>query len=202
MHCHVGIFAFDEVEVLDFAGPFEVFSVASRVRLIEKPDAEPPFKVFVVGETLRTIQARGHLQITPTFDFSKHPPIDVLIIPGGAVTQELENDASIEWIRQVAKNAELTASVCTGAFLLAKAGLLEAKNATTHWEDIEDLRARFPGVRVKEEIRWIDEGKVLTSAGISAGLDMSLHIVARLEGDKLARDTARQMDYDWKRTAS
>lgn len=97
-----------------------------------------------------------------------------------------------------AARAELTASVCTGAFLLGKAGLLDGKRATTHWEDVADLRAMFPQVRVIEGARWVDEGSVVTSAGISAGLDMSLHVVARLAGSELAARTARQMQYEWR----
>jgi transcriptional regulator GlxA family with amidase domain len=195
---NVGIYIFDEVEVLDFAGPFEVFSTASRVKLRIEPKSSRPFDVFTVGDGKKTIQARGGLAIVPSFDISKHPRIDVLIIPGGIVTAEIDKNAVVQWISQIAERAEITASVCTGAFLLGKAGLLEGKTATTHWEDIAELRAMFPNISVKENTRWVDEGSVITSAGISAGIDMSLHLVARLEGEELARKTARQMEFDWK----
>jgi transcriptional regulator GlxA family with amidase domain len=195
---NVGIYIFDEVEVLDFAGPFEVFSTASRVKLRIEPKSPRPFNVFTIGDGKRTVQARGGLAVMPGFDFSNHPLIDVLIIPGGIVTAELGKDVVVQWISQIAEDAESTASVCTGAFLLGKAGILAGKSATTHWEDIAELRAMFPDISIKENTRWVDEGTVITSAGISAGIDMSLHLVARLEGEELARKTARQMEFDWK----
>jgi transcriptional regulator GlxA family with amidase domain len=194
----VGIFLFYDVEVLDFAGPFEVFSTASRVKQRLEPDSPEPFKVRTVGRNTRGVAARGNLMVVPFDDFEIHDPIDVLLVPGGIVTEELERQDTIEWITKVAKTAEITASVCTGAFLLAKAGLLDGKTVTTHWEDIGDLRAMFPSLTVKENVRWVDEGNIITSAGISAGIDMSLHIVARLEGEELAVKTARQMEFDWK----
>jgi transcriptional regulator GlxA family with amidase domain len=195
---NVGIFLFYDVEVLDFAGPFEVFSTASRVKQRLEPDAPEPFKVRTIGKNTRGVAARGSLMVVPFDDFEIHDPVDVLIVPGGIVTKELERRDTIEWIAKVASTAELTASVCTGAFLLAKAGLLDGKTVTTHWEDIADLRAMFPALTVKENVRWVDEGNIITSAGISAGIDMSLHIVARLEGEELAVKTARQMEFDWK----
>lgn len=196
---NVGIYIFDEIEVLDLGGPFEVFSTASRMKARLQPDAARPFEVFTVAETLRPIRARGGLMIQPACDFTYHPAIDVLIVPGGVVTVELERPAVVEWIVRNANRATLTASVCTGAFLLAKAGLLRGKTITTHWEDIADFRAMFPGITVQESTRWVDAGDIVTSAGISAGLDMSLHLVARLESEELAVCTARQMDYDWQR---
>jgi transcriptional regulator GlxA family with amidase domain len=123
----------------------------------------------------------------------------VLVIPGGVVDAEFARENVISWIAQTSAQAELTASVCTGAFLLAKAGLLHGKPVTTHWEDLADFRRQFPGLDVREERRWIDAGNVVTSAGISAGIDMSLHLVARLEGEELATRTAHQMDYRWQR---
>jgi transcriptional regulator GlxA family with amidase domain len=120
------------------------------------------------------------------------------VVPGGVVTAELERPRVIAWVAVRASTAELTASVCTGAFLLGKAGLLKEKSATTHWEDIAALRAMLPKTRVVQAGRWVEGGTVITSAGISAGLDMSLHIVARLAGHDLAVRTARQMDYEWR----
>jgi transcriptional regulator GlxA family with amidase domain len=194
---NVGIYIFDDVEVLDFAGPFEVFSTASRVKSRLNPDAPKSFEVFTIADRIRNIRARGGLIVNPNFDIANHPAIDCLIIPGGVVTAELKRDLIIEWIARTASSATNTASVCTGAFLLAKAGLLHGKSATTHWSDIEDLRAMFPDVAVQANKRWIDTGKVITSAGISAGMDMSLHLIARLEGEDLAVKTARQMEYEW-----
>lgn len=198
---NVGIYIFDEIEVLDLGGPFEVFSVASRVMSRLQPGNAKPFEVFTIGERLRPIRARGGLMVQPNFDITNHPAIDLFIVPGGVVTEELERPAIIKWIAQTAARSSLTASVCTGAFLLAKAGLLDGKTITTHWSDIAEFRLMFPDIPVQENIRWVDSGKVVTSAGISAGIDMSLHLVARLESEELAVLTARQMDYDWQRLA-
>lgn len=194
---NIGIYIYDKVEVLDFAGPFEVFSTASRVRIKQHPEAVPPFNVFTIAESIRPIQARGGLQVFPKYDLGNHPPLDVLIIPGGIVFGELQKEKVVRWLTHCDLTTSITASVCTGAFLLAKAGLLEGKAATTHWEDIPDLRAMFPEVDVREEARWVDTGKIVSSAGISAGIDMSLHLVERLENKALAAGTARQMEFDW-----
>jgi transcriptional regulator GlxA family with amidase domain len=197
MTLHVGIYLYDEVEVLDFAGPFEVFTTAARVKARLAPAAAPPFEVFTVAGR-PVVRARGALAVQPHHTLADHPPIDLLIVPGGIVDAELARGATIDWIGETAQGAALTASVCTGAFLLAKAGLLEGRPATTHWEDIPALRAMFPGLEVREGARWVDSGQVVTAAGISAGIDMSLHLVARLEGRDLAEKTARQMEYDWR----
>jgi transcriptional regulator GlxA family with amidase domain len=194
---NVGIFLFDDVEVLDFAGPFEVFSTASRVKQRLEPASPKPFNVFTVAQTPDAVIARGGLRVMPHYHFADHPPIHVLIIPGGVITRELERQEVIDWIVRMAGTSELTASVCTGAFLLARAGVLDERPVTTHWEDIADLRRMFPEVIVKEHVRWVDDADVITAAGISAGIDMSLHIVSRLEGEELAVKTARQMEFDW-----
>ncbi len=197
----VAIYLFDEIEVLDLGGPFEVFSTASRMKGRLSPGAAKPFEVFTVADRLRQVRARGGLLLQPNYEFASHPAIDLLIVPGGVVTAELERTDIIEWIARTSAKAALTASVCTGAFLLGKAGVLADRTITTHWEDVADFRAMFPDIPVQTEQRWVDAGNVVTSAGISAGLDMSLHLVARLEGEELAIRTARQMDYDWQRSA-
>lgn len=199
---NVGIYIFDEIEVLDLGGPFEVFSTASRMKARLQPGAAKPFEVFTVADMVRPVRARGGLMVQPGFDIACHPAIDLFIVPGGVVTAELKRDAIIEWIARTAARSTITASVCTGAFLLGKAGLLRGKTITTHWEDIDDFRSMFPDIPVQGDRRWVDEGAIVTSAGISAGLDMSLHLVARLEGEELAVRTARQMDYDWQRSRS
>jgi transcriptional regulator GlxA family with amidase domain len=198
----VGIYIFDEIEVLDLGGPFEVFSTTSRMKTRLQPGAEKPFEVFTIADGIRPIRARGGLMMLPDFDIANHPVIDIFIIPGGVVTSELKRDAIVEWIARTAAKSTITASVCTGAFLLGKAGLLDGKTITTHWEDIDDFRAMFPDIPVQDKKRWVDAGTIVTSAGISAGLDMSLHLVARLESEELAVRTARQMDYDWQRSQS
>ena len=195
----VGIYIFDNVEVLDFAGPYEVFTTASRVfnKTSSASLENLPFGVFTVGKTKKSIYARAGLKLHPDYSITSHPTPDLLLIPGGVVTKELEDEDIISWIKSTSTFTTITASICTGAFLLAKAGLLEGKSSTTHWEDIDELRSMFPTLHVKENQRWVDEGSIVTSAGISAGIDMSLHLVERLMGQELAVNTAKQMEFDW-----
>jgi transcriptional regulator GlxA family with amidase domain len=193
----VGIFLFPEVEVLDFAGPFEVFSVASRVALRDGIASDAPFRVVTLARSTAPLRARHGLHVVPDFTLKSHPNIDLLIVPGGVVAQPLGDEDALSWISSTAAQAEIAASVCTGAFLLAKIGLLDGLAATTHWEDIPELRSGFPSVSVVEDRPWVDQGRIVTSAGISAGIEMSLHLVARLLGKALARSTARQMQYTW-----
>src|SRR5471030_2965141 len=161
------------------------------------PDTPPPLQVRTIAQTSATLRARAGLSIFPEADFSSTGHIDVLIVPGGVVTAELAKPPVVAWIAGMARDCELVASVCTGALLLAQAALLDQQDATTHWDDIDDLRAMFPKVRVQPQRRWIDNGRIVTCAGISAGIDMSLHLVERLAGRELALRTARQMEYDW-----
>jgi transcriptional regulator GlxA family with amidase domain len=147
------------------------------------------------------VRARAGLEIRPDHATDDHPPLDVLIVPGGVVTDELQKADVAAWLARQRAVVPLVASVCTGAFLLARAGLLDGLRATTHWEDVADLRAMFPRVEVVEGVRWVDEGAIATSAGISAGIDMSLHLVERLHDRALALRTARQMDFDWTENA-
>lgn len=195
---NVGIYVYDDVEVLDFAGPFEVFSVASRVAARQAANDPPPFAVFTVSRGGARVAARGRLGVVPAYGLDGHPDIDLLIIPGGVIDAERTNPQVIAWIRARAADAEIVASVCTGAFLLAEAGLLDGRRVTTHWEDADDLAARHPRLTVVRDAGgWIDEGRIVTSAGISAGIDMSLHLVGRLLGRAMAERTARQMEYRW-----
>ena len=189
---NIGIYIYDQAEVLDFSGPFEVFSTASRVC----PD-EDPFNVSLIGETGQVVMARAGYRVVPAYGFNNHPPNDVLVVAGGVHDDELHKPAVIDWITQQAKHAKIIASVCTGAFLLAEARLLRNRNVTTHWGDIDNLQACYPDLTVHASSRWIDEGSVVTSAGISAGIDMSLHLVGRLHSMELASKTAKQMEYDW-----
>ncbi len=193
----IGIHVFDQVEVLDFAGPYEVFTCASRVARSLSPQLAAPFRVLTIGKNAQPLRARAGLGFSPEADFSSAGRIDVLIVPGGVVDAELEDPAVAAWIGATAAQCELVASVCTGAFLLARAGLLDGQDVTTHWEDLAALQAMFPRLHVQANRRWVDNGKHVTSAGISAGIDMSLHLVERLAGRALAVATARQMEYDW-----
>lgn len=193
MTLSVGIYLFDQVEVLDFAGPYEVFTCAARVH----GGGEPLFRVFTLGDRRQPVRARAGLAIEPDYAINDHPAPDCLIIPGGVADAELEKSHVVDWIDRQAARAIITVSVCTGAFLLAKTGRLNEKSAATHWEDIPAMRAMFPTVRVQESVRWVDEGSIVSSAGISAGIDMCLHLVERLAGRQLAVRTARQLEFDW-----
>jgi transcriptional regulator GlxA family with amidase domain len=193
----VGILIFDEVEVLDFCGPFEVFASASATG--EAPrDEHRLFTVLTIAEENRTIHCRGGLLVQPHHTLTDHPPLDILVVPGGYGTRrELSNPVVLDWIAAQDKQTSLTTSVCTGAFLLAADGLLDGKRATTHWASIDWLREHYPAIDVRADERVVDEGHIVTSAGVSAGIDMALHVVARLHGHAIAADTARGMEYDW-----
>jgi len=191
----IGIYLFDDVEVLDFAGPFEVFFTASRLHSRLHPADPALFEVFTVAKSADPITTRGGLQVKPHYDFSNHPPINTLIVPGGVIEAELQQPAVIEWIKATSRSTRYTASVCTGAFLLAEAGLLHQRQAVTHWEDLHDLQSRYPHIQVLSDHRWVESGHIITAAGISAGIDMSLYLVARLAEADLALRTARQMEY-------
>ena len=195
----VAILAFDGMEVLDFAGPSEVFTTASRVQARRHPDAPPPFAVCSVALRRGPVHARAGLAILPDHTLDDAPAADLLLVPGGVVDGCLDDTALLRWIATAHAGTQVTASVCTGAFLLAAAGVLARGPATTHWEDAEALQAAVPALQVDASRRWVDAGRVVTSAGISAGIDMSLHLVARLADAALASATARQMDYRWAR---
>jgi transcriptional regulator GlxA family with amidase domain len=190
MKKNIAILLFDDVEVLDFAGPFEVFAVADELR------GHAVFNVFTVAENLGTVRARNGLKIIPHFSREDCPTPQILIVPGGFGTRALLNKpALLEWIRLKAKHAEIVMSVCTGALVLGKAGLLDGLRATTHHQSFELLRSVAPRTEVLESERFVDNGKVVTAAGVSAGIDCSLHIVERLLGSESADATARHMEY-------
>jgi len=192
----VGILLFDQVEVLDFAGPFEVFS---RTRLVpglesRRSEESAPFFVFTVAATRAPINATAGLQVLPRYAFADAPPIDILVVPGGFGTRALLADAgALDWIRNAAKGARLVTSVCTGSLLLASAGLLADRRATTHWGAL-DLLESLGGVRVDREKRVVDDG-VVTSAGVASGIDMAFYVVETLFGREVAQETARYIEY-------
>ena len=189
---NVAILVFDDVEVLDFCGPFEVFSVAASRR------DPPPFRVFTVAQRPGPVIARNGLSVNPDHGLHDCPAPDLLVIPGGQGTRPLlEDETLLAWIRERDSRCELTLSVCTGSLLLARAGLLAGLRATTHWGSLELLEALAPDTEVLGETRYVDNGRIITSAGISAGIDMSLHIVERLLGADHAALTARHMEYDY-----
>lgn len=194
MAYRTAILIFDEVEVLDFAGPFEVFSVTGRRRKLE------PFDVYTVAERLAPVAARNGLGINPKYSFANCPPPDILVVPGGYGTRrEMKNPVMLEWVARMAPSCDLLLSVCTGALVLGAAGLLDGREATTHFMAFDELRAVAPNAIIREGHRLVDNGNLILSAGVSAGIDMSLHVVARLLGVEVARETARYMEYegDW-----
>ncbi len=187
----VGILLFDEVEVLDFAGPFEVFSIT------ESEDHEKLFAVTTFAQEKKLIKARNGLEVMPRHDFENIPKMDILLIPGGygAENIEIHNIELIEWIRRQAVHTPIIASVCTGAFLLAEAGLLCGKTAVTHWMDSERLQKDYPKINVINNMKFYDEETVITSAGISSGIDMCLYLIKKLCGESVAAATAKRMEY-------
>ncbi len=193
----VGILVFDAVEVLDFCGPFEVFSV-TRLDESRRREDPSPFEVVLVAERAGIVTAAGGLKVTPDHALADCPSLDVLVVPGGWGTRrEIGNPALLEWIGARARTVETVASVCTGAMLLGQAGLLDGRRATTHWRSLGWMRESFPNVTVEEALHVVEDGNVFTSAGISAGIDMALLVVARYHGEEIARATARQMEYPY-----
>ena len=194
---NVGILIFDDVEVLDFAGPFEVFS---RTRLTpgadsRRSDATAPFEVFTVARTAAPVRATGGLQVVPHHAFASAPRIDLLVVPGGFGTRALMTDQeTLGWIRRVAAQARKVTSVCTGSLLLTNAGLLQGKRATTHWGALDLLASLDGGVKVERELRVVDDG-VITSAGVASGIDMAFYVVETLFGRSVADETAHYIEY-------
>ncbi|MBC2596185.1 DJ-1/PfpI family protein [Ruficoccus amylovorans] len=191
----LGIVIFDEVEVLDYCGPFEVFST---VRLDEatRRDSLSPFDVRLIAEKPGPVTTSGGMRVWPDHALADCPRLDIVLVPGGWGTRrELENPVLLAWIRERAAEVRLLASVCTGSLLLGKAGLLAGKRATTHWKLLAWMAGLFPETEVVRDRHFVRDGSLWTSAGISAGIDMSLAIVADLLGEPLARATARHMEY-------
>jgi transcriptional regulator GlxA family with amidase domain len=194
---NVGILIFDGVEVLDFAGPFEVFS---RTRLIpgvesRRSQASAPFHVFTVAKSEIPVSATGDLRIIPHYAFGSAPRIDLLVVPGGFGTRALLHDhETLEWIRRTAEAARQVTSVCTGSLLLAKAGLLQGRRATTHWAALDQLESLESGAVVERELRVVDDG-IISSAGVASGIDMAFYVVERLFGTDVANETARYIEY-------
>lgn len=192
-----GILIFDDVEVLDFAGPFEVFSRTRTVAGADsrRTDEHAPFDVFTVARTIAPIRATGGLVVTPHHGFDDAPPIDLLVVPGGFGTRPLLKDhAVLEWIAARSRAARLTTSVCTGALLLAKSGVLAGRRATTHWAALDLLATLHDPALVERERRVVEDG-VVTSAGVSAGIDMAFRVVERRCGRAVAEETARYIEY-------
>jgi len=186
----VAILMFDDVEVLDFAGPFEVFGVCGG--------AHPHYRVITVAAQAGPVVARNRLSVNPACDFASMPHADILVVPGGYGTRhEKTNPAMLDFIGDKAAAAGLVISVCSGALLLAKAGLLAGLHATTHQCALAELAQDEPDCTVLPQARVVDNGKFILSAGISMGIEASLYAVAREHGEAVAAATADYMEYDW-----
>lgn len=183
----VAIVVYDQVEILDFAGPMEVFTAAGN----------GAFRVFTVAPTRAPVLSQGVLTVRPDFSVDDSPAPDILVLPGGDSRGFSRSEAGMAWVRKVAGQDELSMSVCSGAFILARLGLLDGRPATTHWGAVPRLRSAFPKVQVQTGVRFVDTGRIVTTAGVSAGIDGALHVVQRLLGDDVAWETARYMQYAW-----
>ena len=193
----VGILVFDQVEVLDVAGPFEVFTV-TRLNKELRQEESSPFRVLLVSENMDQVSAVGGLRFTPDVTLDNCPELDLLIVPGGWGTRtQVKNANLLKWIANKSPRTRLTGSVCTGSSLLGEAGLLDGREATTHWRTFDFLRQAAPKAYIREDLRVTMDGSIFTSAGISAGIDMALHIVSYLFGTKTGEATALQMEYPY-----
>ncbi len=189
---NLAILIFDDVEVLDFCGPFEVFSVASPLVDV------PAFRVYTVAETTKPVLARNGLSVNPHYALADAPAPQILLVPGGLGTRrEMKNGPPDRLDSRPVKNGRACPLGLHGALLLAKAGLLDGLEATTHRGALDLLREVAPNTTIHTDRRYVDNGRVICSAGIAAGIDMSLHVVARLCGDEVAAKTARHMEYPW-----
>ena len=193
----VGILIFDDVEILDVAGPFEVFAV-TRLNDQQRLQQSSPFKVYLISETNKQIIAIGGLRLTPDVTITECPELDLLIIPGGWGTRkESKNKILVNWISNQFTNDRLIASVCTGSSLLGKAGLLDGRDATTHWRAYDFLKESAPKARILKNVRFTLIEPIFTSAGVSAGIDLALRIVSHFFGTEIGQATARYMEYPY-----
>lgn len=187
---NVGIFIFNDVELLDFAGPYEVFSVASEMHDYKY------FSVFTISENGDMIKTVNGLKVQPDYSFDTHPNMDILLIPGGVGSRKLIKNARVlDWVKKNYLRTEVTCSVCSGALVLGKLGLLDNLISTTHHQVIDLLKEIAPLTNIDIGKRYIDNGKIMTSAGISAGIDLALHIVNKIYGIEAEQKTIEHMEY-------
>ena len=191
-HRNIAIMIFDNVEVLDFAGPYEVFNVTAEL------NQPAPFNVYTVAETAAPVRTRGKMSVNPNYSIYGMPPADILLIPGGYGTRALlRKPHMIEWLKAQSEKVELLLSVCTGSLVLAKAGLLDGREATTHHGNFLELEQLAPTCKVVKDKRYLGSGKIIMSGGVSAGIDMSLHVVQKLLGNEALVKTLTEMEYPW-----
>lgn len=189
---NIAIMIFDNVEVLDFAGPYEAFNVTAD---LNQPS---PFNVYTVAETSAPIRTRGKMSVNPNYSIYGMPPVDILLIPGGYGTRAmLRKPHLIEWVKEQAEKVELLLSVCTGSLVLAKAGLLDDVEATTHHGNFPELEQLAPTCTVIKDRRYVTSGNIIMSGGVSAGIDMALHVVQQLCGNEILAKTLTEMEYPY-----
>jgi transcriptional regulator GlxA family with amidase domain len=191
----VGILLFDDAEELDFVGPFEVFTMARTVA--EREGKGGPFEILLVSERGQQVRCAKGMRVEADQSIADVSALDVVVVPGGQGTRrEVNNEALLRWIEKIARTCKWVTSVCTGAMLLTAAGPARGKRVTTHWGFVESLRARSEAAEVLEEVRFVRDGNVVTSAGVSAGIDMALWLIGQIESPAFARRVQRQMEYD------
>ncbi len=197
MKKNVAILIFDNAEVLDFAGPFEVFSVASELKNFEL------FNVFTVARDSTAISAVNGLSVNPKYNFQNCPPVDILIISGGVGSRTaMVDQETLTWVEQIHHNTLYTVSICSGSRILGALGLLDNKKYCTHQDVYEHMAEIVPSGLPQKEKRFVQEGKIFTSGGISAGIDLSFHIVTLLYGSNTAKETAAYMEYNLNQNVS
>jgi putative intracellular protease/amidase len=187
---NLAIFIFDGVQIIDYTGPYETFGHVYS-------DTKPLFNIYTVAQKTGAITTAMGMSVNPKYTFDNAPSPDVLLIPGGHVDAEVNDHNVIKWIQDKTKNAVVTMSVCNGAFMLAKAGLLDGLEATTTFGLISKLREAAPNTKVVDNKRFVDNGRIVTAAGLSSGIDCSLHVIERLFGKGMAQMAALGMEYNW-----
>lgn len=190
---NVAIFVFEGVEILDFGGPAEVFE--SAVILVGDATTSP-FNVYTVAAAASPVVSQGFITVVPQYTIDDCPKPDIIVFPGGSTKSSVENPKVIAWAQAAAKDSAILMSVCTGAFILAKAGLLDGLEATTWYGKVDDLKKAAPQTKIHAGTRYVDNGQIITTAGVSAGIDGALHLVSRLYGEDAARGVAKYMEYD------
>lgn len=193
----VGILIFDNVEVLDVAGPFEVFSI-TRLNEKQRDKTISPFKIFLVAENITSIKAIGGLRLLPDYTLDNCPDLDLFVVPGGWGTRaEVANTKLLQHISNLSQKSLLTASVCTGSSLIGKAGLLDGKMATTHWRTFDFLRASAPHAKIERNVLFTTDQNIFTSAGVTSGIALALHLVSHFYGLGVGRATAKFMEFPY-----
>jgi transcriptional regulator GlxA family with amidase domain len=194
---NVAILVFDQVEVLDFAGPYEVFNVTAEL------NDPAPFNVYTIAESAAPIRTRGQLSVNPNYSIYQMPSADILIVPGGFGSRVLLHKPHlINWLRAQAEQIEMLISICTGALVLAKAGLLSGLTIMTHHDNLSELEQLVDSSStITVDNRYFDNGKILLAGGVSAGIDLSLYVIRKLLGDRVLSKTLNEMEYAWSESA-